>query len=107
VGLGGSKAALVPGPDGQPLGGPGGPVRSARDEGRLKAMAAAAEGSYLDGSDPRTGARLSAALSAARGRGPRIEYERVDRRALFALLALLFLGAAILADLFSTRGARP
>jgi Ca-activated chloride channel family protein len=105
VGVGGDAPALVPGPDGNPLEGPKGPVRSARDEPNLKALAAVAGGRYLDASEAGTGAALAAELLEARGSGTRIEYERVDRSGLFALLALAFIAAAILADILSTRGA--
>jgi len=106
VGVGGDEGALVPGPDGIPLAGPKGPVRSARDAARLKALASAAGGRYLDASDAGTGAALALELSGARGGGTRVEYQRVDRRGFFALLALALLVAAILCDLFSVRGAR-
>jgi Ca-activated chloride channel family protein len=106
VGVGGDAPALVPGPDGTPLVGPKGPVRSSRDEPSLKAMAAAASGRYLDASDAGIGAALATELAEARGSGTRIEYERVDRGGLFALLALFFIAAAILADLLSAWGAR-
>lgn len=106
VGVGGDEGALVPGPDGSPLEGPKGPIRSARDAERLKALAAAADGRYLEASDAGTGAALALELSNARGTGTRVEYERIDRRGLFALLSFAFLAAAILCDLLSTRGAR-
>ncbi len=106
VGVGGSEAVQVPGPEGAPLTGPKGPVRSAQDAARLKALAAVSGGRYLDAADAGTGAALALELSSARGTGTRIEYSRVDRRGLFALLALAFLAAAILCGLLSTRGAR-
>jgi Mg-chelatase subunit ChlD len=106
VGVGGDKPALVPGPGGAPLAGTKGPVRSARDEARLKALASAAGGRYLDASAPGTVSALAAELAGARGSGTRIEYRRVERGGLFALLALAFLAAAILANLLATRGAR-
>jgi Ca-activated chloride channel homolog len=106
VGVGGDEGVLVPGPDGKSLLGPKGPVRSAREGGRLRALAAASGGRYLEASDPATGAALAQELSKARGTGTRIEYESVDRRELFALLGLAFLVLAILAGLLSSRGAR-
>lgn len=106
VGMGGDEPALVPGPDGGPLLGPRGPLRSTRDSERLKVLAAAAGGRYLDGSDAGTGEALALELVGAKGSGTRIEYARVDRRGLFALLALAFLTAAVLASLLAARGAR-
>jgi Ca-activated chloride channel family protein len=106
VGVGGDEGAIVPGPDGLPLVGPKGPVRSARESARLKSLAATAGGRYLDASDAGTSAALAAELMGARGSGTRIEYRRVDHGGLFALLALAFLVVAILAGLLSSRGAR-
>ena len=106
VGVGSDEPVLVPGPDAVPLATPKGPVKSARDAPRLKALAALAGGTYLDASDPHTAAALAAELKAARRGGTRIEYHRVDRAGLFAFLALAFLVSAILAKLLSTRGAR-
>jgi Ca-activated chloride channel homolog len=106
IGAGSGEGALVPGPDGDPLEGGSGPVKSALDEARLKALAARSGGRYLDASDAGTGAALASELALARGSGTRVEYSRVDRRGLFALLALAFLVGSILASLLSTRGAR-
>jgi Ca-activated chloride channel homolog len=106
VGIGGDAPALVPGPDGAPLTGPKGPVRSARDEARLRALAAFAGGRYIDGSDAGASAALAQELSGARGTGTRIEYGRIDHGGLFSLLALAFLAASILCGLLATRGAR-
>ncbi len=106
VGVGGDTPVHVPGPDGVPLATSKGPVKSARDAPRLKALAALAGGPYLDASDPQTRAALAAELKAARRGGTRIEYRRVDRSGLFALLALAFLVSTILAKLLSIRGAR-
>ena len=106
VGVGSDAPVLVPGPDGSPLATSKGPVKSARDAPRLKALAVLAGGPYLDASDPHTTAALAAELKAARRGGTRIEYRRVDRAGLFSLLALAFLVSAILAKLLSTRGAR-
>jgi hypothetical protein len=106
VGVGGSVPVPVPGPDGAPLVGAKGPVRSALDASALKAMAALAGGRYLDTSSPDSGAVLAAELAAATGTGIRIEYERVDRAGLFALLALAFLVVALLAFMLASRGAQ-
>jgi len=106
VGLGGSEGVEVPGPDGAPLLDARGLVaRSALEEERLRSVAAAADGRYLDGLDARTSQLLASELSAARGGGVRIEYEEVDRSALFASIALAFLVVSILAELLSLRGA--
>ena len=106
VGVGTSEPSSVPGPDGKPLIGPKGQVRSALDRASLRALAASAGGRYLDGSDAATRAALASELSMARGAGARIEYERIDRGELFAFLAFAFLVLAVLADLLSSRGAR-
>jgi hypothetical protein len=107
VGVGGSRPVPVPGPDGLPLVGAKGPVRSALDASVLKALAALAGGRYIDASDAGAGAFLSAELAASVGRGRSIEYEALDRSGIFALSALAFLVAAILASMLSRRGARP
>jgi Ca-activated chloride channel homolog len=106
VGLGGDSPALVPGLDGKPLQGAKGPVRSARDAKRLQSLASQAGGAYVDASEPGAAAVLADELSRARGRGLRIEYERVDREGAFALLAFAFLLIALLASMLSTRGGR-
>jgi hypothetical protein len=106
VGMGGSAPVPVPGPDGAPLVGAKGPVRSALDASALRAVAALAGGSYLNASDAGAGTVLAAELAAATGKGTRIEYERLDRSGLFALLALAFLAVAILASMLSSLGAR-
>jgi Mg-chelatase subunit ChlD len=110
VGMGGEKPVAVPGPEGAPLAGPKGPVLSALDSSACKAMAALAEGRYIEASDPggsgKVGAALVAELASGMGRGTRVEYERMDRSGLFALLALAALVAAILASLLSTWRAR-
>jgi Ca-activated chloride channel family protein len=106
VGMGGNDPALVPGADGAPLAGPKGPVRSARDEARLRALAAVAGGRYIDGSDAGASGELASELASSRGGGTRIEYERVDRRGLLALFALAFLAAALVCDLLAPKGAR-
>jgi hypothetical protein len=106
VGMGSPAPAVVPGPDGRPLVGAKGPVRSALDASSLKALAELAGGRYISGSDPRAGAMLAAELKSGIGTGTRIEHERQERSGLFALLALAFLAAAMLASLFAPRGAR-
>ncbi|MGO8692987.1 MAG: vWA domain-containing protein [Rectinemataceae bacterium] len=108
VGLGGSASVSIPGPDGSPLLLPSGlPVRSALQADRLKSLAAAASGRYLDGADAGTSASLAGELADARRGGTRVEVENVDRSALAAVLALLFLLAALAADIFSTVDAAP
>lgn len=111
VGLGGNEAALVPGGSsgaGGPLGAvldeKGQPARSALEASFLRSVSAAAEGRYLDGSDPSALGALASEIAGAKAGGTRVEYESVDRTGLFAGLSLAFLAAAILAELFSTRG---
>jgi Ca-activated chloride channel family protein len=105
VGLGGSSPVAIPGPDGSPLLLPSGlPVRSALQADKMRNLAAAVGGRYLDGRDTGTSASLAGELAKARRGGTRVEIESVDRSGLAALLALLFLLAAILADMASTRG---
>lgn len=110
VGMGGLKPVPVPGPEGAPLAGAKGKVLSAVDASALKAMAASAGGRYVDASDAGGGAKvgfaLASELASGMGRGTRVEYEKLDRSGLFALLALACLVAAILSSMLSTRGAR-
>jgi Ca-activated chloride channel family protein len=106
VGVGGRKPVPVPGPEGSALVGPHGPIRSALDRERLRFLAAAGRGRYLEASDPGLVAALNLELSKARGSGTRIEYQPVERRGLFAFLALILLCASILSSLLATRGAR-
>lgn len=106
VGLGGSVPFPVPGPDGAPLAGEKGPVLSALDAKALEGAAAAAGGRYVKASEAGAGAALAEELGAATGRGMRIEYELVDRSSLFALAALVFLVASILASMLAPRGGR-
>jgi len=107
VGLGGSAPAFVPAPDGSPLILSSGlPARSALEAERLRGLAAAAGGRYLDGEDPGTSAALAAEIAQARKGGTKVELQNVDRSGLTAALALLFLVAAIVADILATRGGR-
>lgn len=106
VGMGGAAPVPVPGPDGAPLAGPKGPVRSALQASALRALAAAAGGRYIGASEAGAGAALASELAQATGSGTRIEYRRIDRSGLFALLALAFLVASILASFLSPRGGR-
>jgi Ca-activated chloride channel family protein len=107
VGLGGGEAAIVPGLAGPALDAKGQPARSSLDAPFLRSLAAAAEGRYIDGSDPSVIGTLAAEIAGARAGGARIEYEAVDRTGLFAALSLVFLLGAILADLFAPRGGQP
>jgi Ca-activated chloride channel homolog len=106
VGLGGPVPLPVPGPDGAPLAGEKGPVLSALDAKALEGAAAAAGGRYVSASDAGAGAALAEELGVAAGKGMRIEYELVDRSSLFALAALAFLVASILASMLAPRGER-
>ncbi len=110
VGMGGPKGAPVPGPEGGPLVGAKGPVLSALDSSACRAMAALAGGRYVEASDAggsaKVGAALAAELSSGMGRGTRVEYQRLDRSGLFALIALVCLVAAILASMLAPRGER-
>lgn len=106
VGMGGSVPMPVPGPDGSPLVGKKGIVRSALEASSLRALAAVAGGRYLEASDSGAKGILETELSRASGKGTRIEYRSVDRAYLFALLALAFLAAAILSSLLAPIGAR-
>lgn len=108
VGLGGSSPALVPGPGGSPLILSSGlPARSALRAELLRELAAAAGGRYLDGQDPGTSAALGLEIAQARKGGTRVELQDVDRSALAAAFALLFLVIAIVADILALRGGRP
>jgi len=108
VGVGRREPSPVPGPDGSPvLDEKGAPVMSALESDRLRAVAAAAEGRYLEASDPGARAALVSELEAAAAGGARIAYSSADRTGDFALAALAFLVAAILAGFLSTRGAAP
>ncbi len=107
VGVGGTEALSLPGPDGSSLlGSSGRPVLSALEPGRLRSLAALAGGRYLGASDPASPAALAAELRQAKQGGMRVEYQAVDRSGLFAALALLFLVAVILAETLSLTGAR-
>lgn len=106
VGFGGSVPAPVPGPDGSPLLMPSGlPVQSALESTRMRDLASAVGGRYLDGSDAGTSASLAAELAEARRGGTKVEIESVDRSGFAAFLALVFLVAALVADMLSTSGA--
>jgi Ca-activated chloride channel homolog len=106
VGIGGAESAPVPGPDGSPMVDErGARVASALDAEGLRAIAAAAGGRYLEASDSGARAALEAELAAAAAGGTRIEYVTADRAGDFALAALAFLVAAVLAGALSTRGA--
>jgi hypothetical protein len=105
--MGGTEPAPVPGPGGAPLvDSSGKPLRSSQDSARLRSLAAAAEGRYLDGSDPKTPAALLAELAPSRRAGPKLEYQSVDRTGLFSALCLLFLTAALAAEILASRGGR-
>ncbi|HTX74430.1 MAG TPA: VWA domain-containing protein [Rectinemataceae bacterium] len=104
VGIGSGSPAFVPGPGGSPvLLSNGLPAKSALQADRLRGFAAAAGGRYLDGSEPGTPGALGQELTEARRSGTRVETRSVDRSSLAAGFALLFLLAAILADMAAVR----
>jgi Ca-activated chloride channel family protein len=106
VGLGDTKPAAVPGPDGKPLAGEKGPVTSALRERELELLAAQAGGRYLGARSASAGSALAALLAESAGVGMRVEYERVDRSGAFALAAFFFLLVAVIASMLAPRAAR-
>jgi Ca-activated chloride channel family protein len=112
VGVGGAEALPVPGPTGAPLlDNQGVARRSALDPRLLKSLASMTGGHYVEAGDPGTKVALQAELASLGRGGKRTEYEVQDRSGLFAILALAFLVARILAGILAirpaARGTRP
>jgi Ca-activated chloride channel family protein len=108
VGMGGADPLPLAGRDGLPiLDRAGRPVLSALEEPALRAIAAAAEGRYLRGSDSGTAAALLSELSSASSAGTKLEYGSVDRTAFFALAAFICLLLALLTETIAQKGGAP
>lgn len=105
LGLGGKEALPVPGPTGEPLlDAQGRAVRSALQPSSLVALAQVSGGRYLEAADPSASSLLQTELSRLGKGGRRTEYQVEDRSGLFALLALGFLLARLLASIMALSG---
>lgn len=105
VGVGGPEALPVPGPNGSPLlDARGTAVRSALEPALLKQVAARAGGRYVEAGDPGARAVMQSELTELVRGGRRTEYAVEDRSGLFAMLALAFLIARVLASIAALRG---
>lgn len=107
IGVGGSEALPVPGPEGGPLlDARGRAVRSALEPALLRSVASASGGRYIEASDPAAALTMKAELASLGQGGRRTNYEVQDRTELFACLAALFLAARVLASILATAGGR-
>lgn len=107
VGFGGVDPAIVPGPDGRPLGaGVASPVKSALEPELLRALALASGGLYFDANEGGSLAGIRAELAHEGRTGTRTVLRLRERASVFAILALAALIARFALELFAIRPPR-
>ena len=107
VGIGSAEALPVPGVyEGALIGEDGAAVVSALEPAKLKAIAEAARGRYIEASETSARKMLADELKVLGRGGSRLEFEVGDRSGLFAFFALLFAALRVLAEGFAERGGR-